>query len=135
MHPDAQPAKFKFVASQDDPDITYLQIIQSAIDSSHFPPAFNASTPANTPLYIRNGPPNYGGEQEGFTYVTSNLADATKWKVIPIDGSTGKFQLSTSTVYSPNYTITQYLRGTDDGNFMELNQSPQLASTWQAVIQ
>lgn len=132
LHPDAQPAKFKFVPN-DAAGTVYLQIFQTAFGPAQYPPP-EQTAPADAPLYIRNGPPNYGGESEGYTYVTTNLANATQFTIIPVDEETGKFQLSVITQRGPNYSTTEYLHSDDAGNSLSLFGSVQWASTFQAVL-
>jgi hypothetical protein len=134
MHSDAQPAKFQFVPSSTDNGKVYLQIFQSAFGPAQYPPTERNAAP-NAPLYIRNGPPNYGGEQEGYTYVTTNLADATQFNITPVDENTGKFQLSVVVQRTPTYSTTEYLHSDDGGNSLMLIASPQMVSTFQAVIE
>jgi hypothetical protein len=129
LHPDIQPAKFKFIPGPN--GTQYLQIYQTAFDSSHFPPAFSSATLSDTPLYIRTGPPNYGGEQEGYTYVTTNLADATAWTVHQQNENAFKLSMS---IKSGPYSYTRFLRSDDSGFNLNLNASDiSNASIWQAV--
>ena len=134
MHPETSPAKFALEPVGDGVQF-YMRVYQSAFDGSHYPPTFNFGQ--ITPIYVRTGPPNYGGEQTGYVYVTANLGDANKFTVNMLGNNTFNlmYKLNAQTPNPPK----AYLQGDNVGFNMNslfgnnpVNQ--RYSIVWRAVM-